>query len=161
MSAEFKVHDEKGEIDFGIMAPGQASALRAIIDNWPKYYVTQWRIKINAERKKAEDLNAANAALQKRQKECDAKVKALRDEIARLKCGLATKRREQELCRRAQCEVASLKSSEAYRVGMFVTWPARKAWSGVKCLRCNGFAYTIKHLFGKVARCLGLRNVKW
>lgn len=29
-------------------------------------------------------------------------------------------------------EIASLRASEAYRIGMFVTWPARKAWRLVK-----------------------------
>ena len=58
-------------------------------------------------------------------------------------------------------EVCALKASESYRVGMFVTWPARKAWGGVKCLRENGLRYTAKHLVGKVARKLGFRSVKW
>ena len=58
-------------------------------------------------------------------------------------------------------EIVSLKHSEAYRVGMVVTWPARKAWGGIKCLRENGVKYTAKHLVGKVARTLGFRSVKW
>jgi hypothetical protein len=63
--------------------------------------------------------------------------------------------------KRARGEVAALKASEAYRVGMAATWPARKAWGGVKCLRENGPAYTVKHFFGKIARLFGFRNVKW
>ena len=44
----------------------------------------------------------------------------------------------------------ALERSEAYNVGMAVTWPARRAWGGVKCLRENGLKYTIKHAIGKV-----------
>ena len=58
-------------------------------------------------------------------------------------------------------EIRSLKSSTAYRVGMFATWPARKAWGGVKCLRENGIKYTAKHFVGKLARAFGFRTVKW
>ena len=50
----------------------------------------------------------------------------------------------------AERECCNLKSSLAYRVGMVVTWPARKAWGGVKCLRVNGVKYTLKHAIGKV-----------
>ena len=57
--------------------------------------------------------------------------------------------------RRLEREVADLKASEAYRVGMFVTWPLRKAWGGVKCLRENGVKYTVKHAVGKVLRLFG------
>ena len=35
-------------------------------------------------------------------------------------------------------EIRSLKASFAYRVGMFVTWPARKIWRGLKCFLENG-----------------------
>lgn len=52
-------------------------------------------------------------------------------------------------------EVCALKASESYRVGMFVTWPARKACGGVKCLRENGLKYTVKHAVGKVVRLFG------
>ena len=46
-------------------------------------------------------------------------------------------------------EVESLKQSEAYRVGMVVTYPLRKVWATVKYLRSNGFAYAVKRiLFG-------------
>lgn len=147
MSAEFKVHGERGEIDFSVMAPGQADALRAIIDNWPKYYVTQWRIKVNVEKKKAMAM--------------EAEITRFKRDLAANKRELAANKRELESCKRLHNEIVALKASEAYRTGMFVTWPARKAWGGIKCFRENGFAYTVKHLFGKVARCLGFRNVKW
>ena len=46
-------------------------------------------------------------------------------------------------------EVESLKQSEAYRVGMVITYPLRKVWATVKYLRSNGFAYAVKRiLFG-------------
>ena len=54
-------------------------------------------------------------------------------------------------------EVLELKHSEAYRLGMFLTWPLRKGWGGIKCLRENGFTYTIKHAVGKVLRLCGSR----
>ena len=57
-------------------------------------------------------------------------------------------------------EISRLRNSEAYRTGMFVTWPARKAWGGVKCLRENGVKYTAKHAVGKVLRFFG-SNCKW
>ena len=41
------------------------------------------------------------------------------------------------------------------RVGMVVTWPARKAWGGIKCLRENGIKYTARHFVWKVARTIG------
>ena len=57
-------------------------------------------------------------------------------------------------------EVTELKQSESYRVGMFLTWPMRKIWRGMKCLRENGFAYTIKHAVGKGLRLCGSK-IKW
>ena len=59
-----------------------------------------------------------------------------------------------------QAEVSALKASESYRTGMFVTWPARKAWGGMKCLRENGVKYTVKHAVGKVLRRFG-STCKW
>ena len=63
------------------------------------------------------------------------------------------------MCRGLQTEIRALKASAAYRVGMIVTWPARKAWGGVKCLRENGIKYTVRHFVGKVVRALGFRTV--
>ena len=56
---------------------------------------------------------------------------------------------------RCESEIAALKSSESYRVGMAVTWPARKAWGGIKCLRENGVKYTVKHAVAKALRLFG------
>ena len=39
-----------------------------------------------------------------------------------------------------------------YSATFSVTWSARKAWGGVKCLRENGVKYTAKHAIGKVLR---------
>ena len=52
---------------------------------------------------------------------------------------------QEKQIRNLKDEVNRLKTSEAYRIGMFVTWPARKAWDGVRRLRENGFKYTVKH----------------
>ena len=35
---------------------------------------------------------------------------------------------------------------EAYRVGMFVTWPARRVYRMLKCYRENGLKYTLRRL---------------
>ena len=90
-----------------------------------------------------EDLKRKFDAVLKRSAACE-------DELRRWKCKIASLSRES----------SALKSSEAYRVGMFVTWPARKAWGGVKCLRENGAAYTVKHAVGKVLRKFGSK-CKW
>lgn len=91
------------------------------------------------------------AALEKAQTALQAKLKSA--ESARLGGVRLTARQKRE--------IDALHNSEAYRAGMFVTWPARKAWGGVKCLRENGIGYTAKHAVGKVARALGFRSVKW
>lgn len=72
----------------------------------------------------------------------------LRQELA------ACRRKEAEVERRsrmavnkARAEVARLQASESYRVGMFVTWPARRAYRALKCLRENGMKYTLRRLF--------------
>lgn len=73
------------------------------------------------------------------------------------------RKKQETLKRQSQSRLAqakSLKNSEAYRIGMAATWPARKAWGGVKCLRENGMAYTAMHLVGKIARALRI-NCKW
>ena len=36
-----------------------------------------------------------------------------------------------------------------YSATFSVTWPVRKAWGGMKCLRENGVKYTVKHVVGK------------
>ena len=165
MSAEFRAHDKRGEIEYGIMAPGQASALKAIIENWPKYYVTQWQIKLNSEKKKVDELSAQYAAAQKQVDKAEAKIESLRKsekenlskcerEIAKLSVKI------DELQRMKARELRALGNSEAYRTGMFVTWPVRKAWGGVKCLRENGMKYTAKHAAGKALRLFGAK-CKW
>ncbi len=81
------------------------------------------------------------------------------------KAGLQARLRQVERERKAllgtKTRLAAVENSASYRLGRAMTWPARKAWGGVKCLRDNGLRYTAKHLAGKVARRLGARNVKW
>ena len=67
------------------------------------------------------------------------------NQISSLKCRLD----------RCQKEISELHKSQAYRTGMAITWPARKVWGGIKCLRENGIKYTAKHFVGKVARSFG------
>lgn len=91
--------------------------------------------------------------------------------LKRSKENASFKRQTQELHSPVQCitmevrdkdrEIEALKASEAYRTGMFITYPARKVWGGVKCVRDNGIRYMVKHLVGKIARRMGMENVKW
>lgn len=67
---------------------------------------------------------------------------ALRDNVMMRRKAAALKRSQDE----AQREIAALKCSEAYRVGMFVTWPARRAYRMLKCYRENGLKYTLRRL---------------
>ena len=105
----------------------------------------------NAELKKALEASFAESARQRQRAE-----KCGRQEVQ----AAAKARRTASSNSKLQKEIVALKSSEAYRVGMFVTWPVRKAWGGVKCLRENGVKYTAKHAVGKVLRVFG-SNCKW
>lgn len=88
-----------------------------------------------------QDLKSKFDALQKQ-------FAASKKETRKMKVVSASLRRERD----------ALGTSEAYRTGMFVTWPARKAWGCVKCLRENGLKYTVKHAAGKVLRLFGARH---
>ena len=57
-------------------------------------------------------------------------------DVAKIKCEITSLKRE----------ISSLKRSKAYRVGMFVTWPARRAYRMLKCYRENGLKYTLRRL---------------
>ena len=88
------------------------------------------------------------------------KVTALAEAQARLRARLRPTGKNARqvggrVAERQKLEVEALRNSEAYRVGMFVTWPARKMWGGIKCLRENGVKYTLKHAIGKVLRKCG------
>ncbi len=85
-------------------------------------------------------------------KKMEAALKPWRDRVATSESAARKARKEAEAMKG---ELARLRDSESYRVGLFVTWPARKAWGGVKCLRENGFKYTVKHAAGKVLRLFG------
>ena len=97
-------------------------------------------------------------ALDRRIKLADEKVATLEK---KLRTGENASRGVARMAERQKREIDALRNSEAYRVGMVVTWPARKVWGGIKCLRENGVKYTIKHAVGKVARTLGFRTIKW
>ena len=55
-------------------------------------------------------------------------------------------RRAQSDFKREVRETVALKTSAAYRVGMFVTWPARRAYRMFKCYRENGLKYALRKL---------------
>ena len=52
----------------------------------------------------------------------------------------------EERLRGAEMEVLAIKRSTSYRIGMFVTWPARRASRMFKCYRENGLKYTLRRL---------------
>lgn len=80
----------------------------------------------------------------------EAKVKRLMTERRELEGKVKFRGRyitaQNDLLQKCRHEIASLKSSEAYRVGMFVTWPARRAYRMFKCYRENGLKYTLRRL---------------
>lgn len=69
------------------------------------------------------------------------KIRALQQEL-RSRDRSAKKLKHEQ----SEREVLALKGSEAYRVGMFVTWPARRAYRMLKCWRENGLKYTLRRL---------------
>ena len=112
--------------------------------------MTQWLLKLNVEKKKADDATAQIGAQCKQAMMANANVGNAERRISAKCARIALLKKEIDL----------LKSSVAYRVGMVVTWPARKAWGGVKCLRENGVKYTVKHAVGKVLRRFGSKG-RW
>lgn len=90
---------------------------------------------VKAQTYKALCLRAANETLPVAQESVGARrVKA--------KAGNTLKR-----IKRLKKKVGNLRRSESYRVGLAVTWPARRAYRMLKCYRENGFLYTIRRLF--------------
>ena len=82
-----------------------------------------------AEKKKVADRDRRLADAKKKVAERDKRLKIAKGKI-----------------KKCEDEVKSLKRSEAYRVGMFVTWPARRAYRMLKCYRENGLKYTLRRL---------------
>lgn len=78
-------------------------------------------------------------------------------EVERLKCEAerlraretkATRNRraaEHKVAAQAR-ELAQLKASASYRIGLFVTWPLRRLYRAVKCYHENGFSYTVNRI---------------
>ena len=102
---------------------------------------------------KVESMKAELDDCRKEAKDC----KDLRQEVVNLKNRQKALQHSLDI---AHNEVDALNHSHAYRVGMTITWPTRKAWGGIKCLRENGVAYTLKHFVGKILRRCGSK-VKW
>ncbi len=110
----------------------------------------------------AEIQNAAKVlSAEKRQQDQLASFRRTLDAAQKKICALEASNRKMTVAKQKnQKEIAELHRSEAYCLGMFLTWPARKAWGGVKCLRDNGVKYTLKHAVGKVLRKCGAK-VTW
>ncbi len=148
------------EEDYGLMRESLFAgidAMRGRVGSYRRQLAERDR-QLLSEKEVSAKASAAAADLQK----CLAETRvALDDARKKGASDLRGKSALEAALRRETGEVAALKASEAYRVGMAVTWPARKVWGGVKCLRENGPAYTVKHFLGKVARRLGFRRVKW
>lgn len=96
-------------------------------------------------------------SMRRRLAESEARFKAMVADQTSLERTILRLRSRQAALQAKSMEVKALHNSEAYRVGMAVTWPARKTWGGVKCLRENGLKYTVKHAVGKVLRRLGFK----
>lgn len=84
-------------------------------------------------------------------------VKARTDAKDKMSCEIASRDRTISALR---SELSALKNSEAYRLGMFLSWPLRKTYRGIKCWRENGIKYTAnrigvkaKNLFLPGAKC--------
>ena len=114
--------------------------------------------------KQSVEAGRRNAELQKKLEASSAEIARLRqlvEKSGRQEAQAVAKARKAALSNSVlQKEVAALHGSEAYRIGMAVTWPARKTWGGVKCLRENGVKYTLKHAVGKMLRLFGSK-VRW
>lgn len=50
-----------------------------------------------------------------------------------------------------ELELNAVQTSVSYRLGRTLTWLPRKLRGGVRCIRENGWAYTVKHGFNKLA----------
>ncbi len=91
-------------------------------------------------------------------------VRSLRARSGKLEADLASRTKElgRALGMAGSCHLReqAIKASESYRIGMLLTWPARKVWRGFKCLRENGVKYTAMHSIGKALRLFGSK-VKW
>lgn len=49
-----------------------------------------------------------------------------------------------------ELELKAVQASVSYRLGRTLTWLPRKLRGGVRCVRENGWAYTVRHLLGKL-----------
>lgn len=49
-------------------------------------------------------------------------------------------------------ELVAVRASVSHRVGRVITWLPRKIRGGIWCIQENGWAYTIRHMFGKLVK---------
>lgn len=49
----------------------------------------------------------------------------------------------------------------SYKIGLFITYIPRKIWGGIRCVRENGFMYTLRLFFTKVKNKLGKIFLGW
>ena len=118
MSRQFNEHLRRGQLDWSIMSKGHVSVLRAILDD-PLGFARKLKFA-----RVMEDLRAAQAE--------NREWRRIFSEVLKLGGGGAAAglksaqlAREGALLRR---EIASLQTSESYRLGLFLTWPLRKIY---------------------------------
>lgn len=73
-------------------------------------------------------------------------VKGVVEAVVKMKNAEQRGKLLQRRLKSAEDEVIRLKNAEAYAVGMFITWPARRIYRMLKCCRENGLKYTLRRL---------------
>lgn len=106
--------------------------------------------KVKYRGRKLDEVNARIEVMDRKVAELDRVCKVVQkdrsDAAAKIKIAEQKERQQGRRLKASVNEVTRLKHSEAYRVGMFVTWPARRAYHMFKCWRENGLKYTLRRL---------------
>ena len=118
VSRQFNEHLRRGQLDWSIMSKGHVGVLRAILDD-PLGFARKLKFA-----RVMEDLRAAQAE-NREWRRIFSDVLKLGGGGAAAGLKSAQLAREGALLRR---EIASLQTSESYRLGLFLTWPLRKIY---------------------------------
>lgn len=57
----------------------------------------------------------------------------------------------------AQAELEKIRRSRAYRIGRCITWPVRKLRGGIRCVKENGWHYTVSHIGRRIKERVNIR----